>query len=224
MGKTIEELLMNNGHEIIIKADDDTFLNEKLAECDAAIEFTQPDAAVGNIMKCLHTNTPVVVGTTGWYNELDAVTQQVNELNGALFYATNFSIGVNLFFAINKQLAKLMHDYPEYEIHIEETHHTEKVDSPSGTAISLADQVLSNIERKGKWINKATTGEDLGIVSKRVQGVPGTHSVLYDSDIDSIEILHTAKSRMGFAHGAVRAAEWLQGKRGVFTMDDLLNS
>lgn len=224
MGKIIEEVLLEKGHEIVIKADNDSFLNEQLAQADVAIEFTQPDAAVANIMRCLHANVPVVVGTTGWYEEMEKIVDTVDELNGTVFYTTNFSLGVNIFFAVNRYLAKLMHDHPNYEIHLEETHHTEKVDSPSGTAITIAEQILDKIERKGKWVNETTTGSDLGIKSMRVQGVPGTHSVRYESDIDEIEIIHTAKSRMGFAHGAVLAAEWVQGRKGLFTMTDLMKA
>lgn len=223
MGRTIERVLYDTNHEIILKVDDDSYTDEELANADVAIEFTQPQSAIQNILRCVHNKVPVVVGTTGWHEKLDDVKKACDEKGGAVFYASNFSIGMNMFFALNQFLAKIMHEHPEYEINLEETHHTEKVDAPSGTAITLAEGILAHIGRKGHWINESATGESLGIVSKRVQGVPGTHHVIYESDIDTIEITHTAKNREGFAKGAVTAAEWIIGKQGVFTMNDLLN-
>jgi len=226
MGKEIEKIALERGHEIIVTFNDPSDWNEKLdelANADVAIEFSMPHSVVSNIFKCFDANVPVVVGTTGWFEQLDHVKDVCKEHNQSLLYASNFSIGVNLFFELNKTLAKLMNEHESYAVSLEETHHTAKVDSPSGTAIKLANDVIDNLERKDVWINeKSDKDYELEIESLRVENVPGTHVVKYDSEIDSIEITHTAKSRVGFAKGAVLAAEWLPTKKGVFTMSDLL--
>ncbi|MCB9186121.1 MAG: 4-hydroxy-tetrahydrodipicolinate reductase [Flavobacteriales bacterium] len=226
MGKEIEKIALERGHEIVVKFNDpnDWVGKEKeLAEADVAIEFSMPHSVVSNIFKCFDANVPVVVGTTGWFGQLEHVKDVCHEHNRSILYASNFSIGVNLFFEVNKVLAKLMNDHEEYSVTVEETHHTAKLDSPSGTAIKLANDIIDNLDRKNLWVNEKTDKDyELEIVSHRVENVPGTHVVKYESDIDDIEIVHTAKSRVGFAKGAVVAAEWLTDKKGVYTMSDLL--
>lgn len=236
MGQTIEKLAHKKGHQIILRVDNKSDLTSKadtLQSADVAIEFTQPDQAKGNIKFCLELGVPVVSGTTGWLKDFDAVTEYCKSKNGAFFYATNFSIGVNLFFAINEKLAALMESQPQYdEVLIQESHHLEKIDSPSGTAITLAEQMIQNISRLNRWVNyradeNVNLGEDdegeLPIFSTREGEVPGTHIVKYFSDVDEIEIIHKALNRNGFAQGALAAAEWLVGKKGVYGMKDLLN-
>jgi 4-hydroxy-tetrahydrodipicolinate reductase len=226
MGKTIEQIALNRGHEISFKIDvnnqtDLTKINQQ--NTAVAIEFTQPESAYLNVKYCVENQVPVVCGTTGWLEKKTEIEQLCLEKQSAFFYASNYSIGVNLFFYLNQHLAKLMNAYPEYEVLMEEIHHTEKKDAPSGTAITLAEGILKNVFRKQKWVNElAQHTEQLGIVSKREPNVPGTHTIVYQSPIDEIEIKHTAHSREGFATGAVMAAEWLQGKKGVFGMDDML--
>ncbi len=224
MGKAIEKIALERGHQIVLKTNSSTlFSAEDLKETDVAIEFSTPDNALHNISTCFNANTPVVIGTTGWYNDFEAICDRCNQENQTMLYATNFSVGVNLFFELNKRLAKLMNDYPQYTVNIEEIHHTQKLDAPSGTAISLAEQIIAANDRKNSWKNDATIAEnELQITSKREQDVPGTHSVQYDSEIDTIEIKHTAKNREGFALGAVLAAEFIAQKKGVFTMQDVL--
>lgn len=226
MGKEIEKIALERGHEIILKfndPDDWVGKDDLLRQADVAIEFSMPHSVVSNIFKCFDANVPVVVGTTGWFGQLDHVKAVCHEHHRSLFYASNFSVGVNLFFEINRVLANLMNDHEEYEVKMEETHHEGKVDAPSGTAIKLANDIVDHIARKDIWVNHSTDKDyELEIVSHRIDQVPGTHVVSYDSDIDQIEIKHTAKSRVGFAKGAVIAAEWLVGKKGVFTMGDLI--
>jgi 4-hydroxy-tetrahydrodipicolinate reductase len=226
MGKTIEKLVLSKGHEIGLVIDFDNQMDlstQNLQKVDVAIEFSSPESAYDNILKCLQSGTPVISGTTGWLDKMEAVKKYCKELNGAFFYASNYSIGVNIFFEINRQLAKMMNDFPEYNISMEEIHHTQKLDAPSGTAITLANGILSNIVRKTSWINQPTTEKHhLPIISKRIDEVPGTHSIFYESPIDSIEIKHTAHSRAGFAGGAILAAEWIVGRKGCFGMKDLL--
>lgn len=226
MGKEIEAIANQRGHEVVVKFDrEEDWLQDKaqLANVDVAIEFTAPNSVVKNIFKCFDANVPVVVGTTGWMGQLDHVKEICQEHDKTLFYASNFSIGVNLFFRMNEMLAKMMTDHEEYEVSIEETHHTEKVDAPSGTAIRLAEGIANNMERKDLWV-KGNSAKDyeIGIESHRVSDTPGTHVVQYSSEIDDIEIKHVAKSRKGFAKGAVLAAEWVNGRKGLHTMDDLL--
>ena len=233
MGKAIEQVLLKKNeqagktiHQIthkITSANIRQLTPENLSQADVAIEFSAPAFAVENISKCFDAHVPVVVGTTGWLDDLDKVTVICKQGNHSLFWAPNFSIGVNLFFEVNKHLAKLMDVHPQYDVTLEEIHHTSKLDAPSGTAIHLANQVLKNLSRKSEWVNQATQNDaELSIISKREPNVPGTHTVSYQSPIDSIEIKHTAHSREGFAEGAVLAAEWLIGKQGVFTMKDML--
>ena len=224
MGKEIEAIALLKGHSIVLKADSKTNLNSAaLKSADVAIEFTSPQAAVNNIEICLEAGIPVVVGSTGWYKELDKVKASCKEKNGAMLYATNFSVGVNLFFAANAFLAQKMNAYSDYDVDIHEIHHTQKLDAPSGTAITTAETVLKNLKRKNKWVHgEVKQPTDLLITHERVNNVPGTHVVKYSSEIDQIEISHIAHNRQGFASGAVLAAEWLKGKKGVFTMKDVL--
>jgi 4-hydroxy-tetrahydrodipicolinate reductase len=226
MGKAIEEIALKKGHEIVLKVNIDNVEDltaKKLQRADVAIEFTGPESAVENIKRCINSNVPIVSGSTGWLSQWEEIKETVAEKNGALIYASNYSIGVNIFFELNKYLSKLMKDYDEYDVKLEEIHHTQKKDAPSGTAISLAEQILENITSKKNWVNHlTTTPEELEIISKRMDPAPGTHIVTYHSPIDDIEIIHTAHNRMGFAGGAVKAAEFLVGKKGIFTMKDVL--
>ena len=236
MGKIIEKIAIDRKHEIVLKIDHDNLHEltaENLKKADVAIEFTMPGSVLGNIAKCFEAGTPVVVGTTGWYDELENIKQQCEENNNTLLYATNFSVGVNIFFKINKILAKLMNNYPYYDVQVEEIHHTQKLDSPSGTAITIAEGIIENIDAKKGWLNVLTTDDnntedninqnELLIESLRIDSVPGTHTVIYDSEVDSIEFKHTAHNRNGFALGAVLAAEWLQDKKGFHSVQDMFN-
>jgi 4-hydroxy-tetrahydrodipicolinate reductase len=226
MGKAIEEIALQRGHEIIYRIDvesEDLLEKKSLKETDVAIEFTTPSTAFHNIMKCFDAGLPLVCGTTGWYGKIDEVKQRCFKEKQSFLYASNFSIGVNIFFELNKKLAELMAKQSQYEISLEEIHHTQKKDAPSGTAITLAEEILKEIPRKKKWVNEGSTNpEDLGIISRRIDPAPGTHIIRYTSDVDDIEIRHTAHSRKGFALGAITAAEWLAGKKGFFTMKDVL--
>lgn len=227
MGKAIEQLAIERGYEIILKVDFDnakTWTNEQLKQADVAIEFTNPESAISNLTRCFECGVPVISGTTGWLEKMEEVKNACKELDGGFFYASNFSIGVNLFFKLNKILAKMMEAYDSYDISLEEIHHTQKLDAPSGTAITLAEGLLEHISRKSKWVKESTNQEnELPIFSKRIEHVPGTHSINYNSEIDSIEIKHTAHSRLGFAKGALMAAEWMKNRKGVYGMEDLLN-
>lgn len=226
MGKMIEDIALSRGHEISLKIDLDNAheLNSmNLENIDVAIEFSSPEAGKQNIISCLKAGTPVVSGTTGWLADWEEVTQLVEEYKGALFYASNYSIGVNILFAINSKLASIMEAYPQYDVSMEEIHHIHKADAPSGTAISLADQITGNIKRKSGWTLDMPTSDEVGIEAKREGEVPGFHSVTYDSNMDTISISHNAKSRVGFATGAVLAAEFINGKSGVFSMNEMLN-
>lgn len=226
MGKTIERLAVERGHEIVLKI---THLNleemtiENLQQADVAIEFTRPESAAENLKMCLKAGVPVVCGTTAWLDRLDEVKNTCEKEQGAFFYASNFSIGVNIFFALNRYLANMMKGYDNYNPTMEEIHHTQKLDAPSGTGITLAEDLMKIVTRKQKWVNQETNQpEELQLTSKRIDKVPGTHSIEYSSAIDSIEIKHTAHSREGFALGALNAAEWIIGKKGVFGMSDML--
>ena len=226
MGKAIEALLPSRNHTCVAKLNaEDLTSATSLNNGDVAIEFTQPEAAFNNIKLCLENNIPVVIGTTGWYDKFDELKKICIENNGRMFHATNFSVGVNLFFELNKKLAKLMSNQLEYAVEIEEIHHTQKLDSPSGTAITIAEGVLENVNDKKQWVNEDSANpDDLSIISVREPEVPGTHLVTYTSEIDEIEIKHTAFSRQGFALGAIIAAEFLaDAKPGIYTMQDLLN-
>jgi 4-hydroxy-tetrahydrodipicolinate reductase len=226
MGKTIEEIAMAKGHEVVLKIDltNTSDLNkENIAKAEVAIEFTGPHSAFDNVMKCLELGVPVVCGSTGWLDQWHAAKQYCEQQNGTLVYASNYSIGVNLFFELNTRLAKLMSNYPSYQVSMEEIHHTQKKDAPSGTAITLAEQILQNIPTKKRWVNHAShTTEEIGIISERIDPAPGTHKVKYTSVVDDIEIIHTAHNRVGFAGGAVLAAEFASGKKGVFGMKEVL--
>ncbi len=226
MGKAIEEIALSKGHEIVLKigaSNTSDFTKENIQKADVAIEFTGPDTAFENISKCIQWAVPVVCGSTGWLDHFEKAKKLCEEEKGCLLYASNFSIGVNLFFEINKQVAALMEPYENYDVSMTETHHTEKKDAPSGTAISLAEQILAQIGRKKKWINEASReASDLIIRSERIDPAPGTHTISYDSAIDSIEITHTAHTRKGFASGALLAAEFANQKIGIFTMKDVL--
>lgn len=228
MGKAIEEIAIQRNHTATLKIDInniDTFTPENLKQCDVAIEFTSPHSAVENISKCLDAGIPVISGSTGWLEQWPLIKNKCETLNGALLYASNFSIGVNIFFELNKKLAQLMSNQPDYAVSMEEIHHTQKKDAPSGTAITLAEQILENITTKKKWINDVVKyPNELSIISKRIDPAPGTHSVKYSSAIDDIEIIHTAHSRTGFATGAVLAAEFIANKKGIYTMQDVLFS
>ena len=228
MGQEIERLALSKKHDVVLVIDsieDWEKDSQRLGEADVAIEFSQPDTVVDNIYHCFDANVPVVVGTTGWFEEAGQVKKDCLDRNQGIFFSTNFSIGVNLFFDLNRHLAVLMSKWKDYEISIEETHHIHKQDAPSGTAIVLANDIIRNSERKEKWVRELSENpEELGIQSFRTENVPGTHKVKYDSDVDSIEIIHTAKSRRGFAIGALMAAEWVLGKKGFFEMKDLLSS
>lgn len=226
MGKAIEAVAIQKGHQVVFKIDvaNASEFTQTLADkADVAIEFTGPHSAVQNILQCIEFGLPVVSGSTGWLEEWTNVEAACKAKNSTLVYSSNYSIGVNLFFEINKQLAKLMDPYPDYDVSMTEIHHTEKKDAPSGTAISLAEQILENLGRKHKWTNGALSNPDeISIRSERIDPAPGTHTVCYRSAIDTIEITHTAHTRQGFAAGAVMAAEFAANKKGIFTMKDVL--
>lgn len=227
MGKAIEEIALERGHVIVLRI---TRLNreemnlENLSKADAAIEFTNPHSALENIRQCIEYGVPVISGSTGWTERLEEVKSFCHERRGTFIYASNFSVGVNIFFEINKKLASLMSSHPGYDVQLEEIHHTQKKDAPSGTAITLAEQVIKEIREKKKWvIEKTGDPSDLLITCKRIDPAPGTHTVTYSSSIDDISITHTAHNRKGFAMGAVLAAEFTKGKSGFFTMKDVLH-
>jgi 4-hydroxy-tetrahydrodipicolinate reductase len=221
MGQTIERIAIERGHEIVLKKDEfNTF--EGLSNADVAIDFSVPMVAVENISSCFYANVPVVSGTTGWLNRYDEMVALCQEKNGAFISSSNFSLGVNLFFELNEYLAKMMSKFDSYKVEIEEIHHTQKLDAPSGTAISLAKGVIENSDYSS-WTLENPELKQIHIEAIRTENVPGTHTVTYNSTVDSIEIKHTAHNRDGFALGAVIAAEWIVGKHGVFTMKDVLN-
>jgi 4-hydroxy-tetrahydrodipicolinate reductase len=226
MGKTLEQTALKRGHEVILRLDVNNPEDfARLHEADVAIEFTRPESAIGNIIQCFEQGVPVVCGTTGWLDKYNEVVARCSQANGTFFYASNYSIGVNIFFEINRRLASMMNGYDMYDVKMEEIHHTQKLDAPSGTAITLAQGIIENMERKTKWVNNPENNievNEINITAKRIDPAPGTHIITYDSPIDSIEITHTAHSREGFATGAVVAAEWLIGKKGVFSMKDML--
>ncbi|SEW34479.1 4-hydroxy-tetrahydrodipicolinate reductase [Chitinophaga arvensicola] len=227
MGQAIDAIATAKGHEVILRIDlNSKHLLEKehLGQADVAIEFTTPETAYHNVLKCFDANVPVVCGTTGWLDKLPEIKAICLEKKQAFLHATNFSIGVNIFFEVNKKLAELMAGQPQYGVSMEEIHHTHKKDAPSGTALTLAEQLMASVTRKTSWVNEESNQpEILPIISKRIDPAPGTHTINYTSPIDDITITHTAHSREGFAAGAVVAAEWIKGKTGVFTMRDVLN-
>jgi 4-hydroxy-tetrahydrodipicolinate reductase len=221
MGQVIERIALERGHEIILKKDEfNTY--DGLSSADVAIDFSVPTAAVSNISSCFYANVPVVSGTTGWLEHYDEMEALCNEKQGGFISSSNFSLGVNIFFELNEYLAKIMAQFDSYKVSMEEIHHTQKLDAPSGTAISLAKGVIEN-SAYANWTLESPKPEEIYIEAKRIGNVPGTHTVTYDSTVDSIELKHTAHNREGFALGAVIAAEWLAGKKGIYTMKDVLN-
>lgn len=223
MGKIIDEIATQRNHEIVARLNESP-TSENLNSADVVIEFSNPEVAFNNIKTCLENNIPVICGTTGWLDQKPEIEKIAAENNTAFLYGSNFSLGVNLFFALNEKLADLMKNFPEYNVQLEEIHHVHKKDAPSGTAISLAEGIIKNNQRFEGWKLDETKEKELGIFAIREDEVPGTHSVFYESSVDEIEIKHTAYSRNGFALGAVIAAEWIQGKTGNFSMKDVLFS
>ncbi len=222
MGQVIEKIALKRGHEIVLKKDEfNTF--EGLSKADVAIDFSVPSAAIDNISSCFHAGVPVISGTTGWLEKYDEMVALCHEKKGAFISSTNFSLGVNLFFELNDYLAKMMARFEDYSIEMEEIHHTQKLDAPSGTAISLAKGIIANSKYQN-WTLENPAANEIAITAKRIADVPGTHTVSYKSSIDRIDITHTAHNREGFALGAVVAAEWLVGKQGIFSMKDVLSN
>lgn len=221
MGKEIEKIALQRGHEIVIKSTGKETYN--ITDADVAIDFSIPSSAVENISNCINNSIPVVSGTTGWLENYNNIVELCNEKKGAFIYASNFSLGVNIFFELNKQLAKMMNSLQDYNLSIEEIHHTKKLDAPSGTAITLAEGIIESSNKTNWELDGKASEENIPIIAKRIPDVPGTHIINYESSIDSINIKHTAHNRQGFALGAVIAAEWLQNKTGFFSMKDVLN-
>jgi len=224
MGKEIEQIALKRGHEIVLKIRE----NEKydISKADIGIDFSVPNAALHNIISCFKNNVPVISGTTGWLDDFDKALTVCKENKGSFIYASNFSIGVNLFFELNKSLAKMMNPHKDYSLDVEEIHHTKKLDTPSGTAISIAEQIIKNSSKSDWELIEDSVNQDsnsVPISAKRILDTPGTHKVSYKSEIDSIEIKHIANNRKGFALGAIIAAEWLIKKNGIYTMKDVLN-
>lgn len=226
MGRAIEAIAIDRGHTIVLKINDENledFTKSNVIKADVAIEFSGPESAFSNIKNCIEMGVPVVSGSTGWIEKMEEIKTFCKEHNGSFLYASNFSVGVNIFFELNKRLATLMASHSEYDISIEEIHHTQKKDAPSGTAITLANHIQEQIQQKKKWVNhQSHDAAELPIISKREDPAPGTHRVQYSSSIDDIEIIHTAHNRKGFAWGAVLAAEFIKGKKGIFNMSDVL--
>lgn len=234
MGELIERLAIQRGHDIALIVDKnnrDQLTVEDLEEVDMVIDFSQPEGVLDNIRLCFDAEVPVVVGTTGWHDTLDEIRESCEAGNNTLLYGSNFSVGVNVLFHLNKILARAMAPYKSYEVQVEEIHHTEKLDAPSGTAITLAEGILENLPAKSSWINnligegeeKIPRSGELLIESHRIEEVPGTHTVIYSSEIDQIELKHTAHNRRGFAVGAILAAEWLEGKTGFFEISEMFD-
>ncbi|MBT8316321.1 MAG: 4-hydroxy-tetrahydrodipicolinate reductase [Lutibacter sp.] len=221
MGKTIEQIAIKKGHEIVLKVDEST-KNYDITLANIAIDFSIPSVAFENIANCLNNNVPVVSGTTGWLDKFDEAKELCNQNNGGFIYASNFSLGVNIFFELNEFLAKMMANLNQYQISMEEIHHTKKLDEPSGTAITLAQVIIKNTDKNNWALNVTNNESEIPIIAKRIPNIPGTHSVAYTSEVDTIEIKHTAHNRDGFALGALIAAEWLVDKKGIFTMKDVL--
>lgn len=227
MGRAIEEIALQRGHEIVVKIGIENLEDrtaENIKKADVVIEFTGPDSAFDNLKLCMDAGVPVVCGSTGWLDKYEETKKYCVEKNGALLYASNFSVGVNIFFALNKKLAELIKPHPSYEVELKEIHHTQKLDAPSGTAITLAEQILEQLPEKTRWVNEPSKDQsDLVIISERTDPAPGTHIINYHSEIDDITIMHTAHNRKGFATGAVLAAEFLNNNRkGIFNMKDVL--
>ena len=223
MGKAIERLAKEQGHDIAFTLKGDSISADMLQGADVCIEFTGPESAYNNLKTCIEAGIPVVSGTTGWLDKMEEIKELTLKNNSALFYASNFSLGVNIFFALNEHLARIMNQFDQYNVHMEEIHHTAKKDAPSGTAITLLEGIMDNIDRKNNWeMTHDLKDKTIPVTVKRIDPTPGTHSVLYSNPIDSIEITHTAKTRDGFALGSITAAVWLKDKTGVFGMNDLL--
>ncbi|SFZ93323.1 4-hydroxy-tetrahydrodipicolinate reductase [Flaviramulus basaltis] len=222
MGKTIEQIAIKRGHDIVLKIDKGDS-NYDITKADVAIDFSIPTVAFNNISNCINNDVPVISGTTGWLDNYDKAVALCKEKNGGFIYASNYSLGVNIFFELNKTLAKMMNTLKQYSVSMEEIHHTQKLDAPSGTAISLANDIISNNENFKDWKLDEKGESIIPIVAKRIEDVPGTHTINYESEVDTITIEHVAHNRQGFALGAVIAAEWIVGKNGVFTMNDVLN-
>ncbi|MFT6336939.1 MAG: 4-hydroxy-tetrahydrodipicolinate reductase [Saprospiraceae bacterium] len=227
MGKTIEKIALQRGHHIVMKIDNEnkgefTIENLKKEKVDLAIEFTNPESAFANITKCFEAGVKVICGSTAWLADWDKAIASLNEHKGTMIYASNFSVGVNIFFAVNKRLAELMDSQWDYDVSMKEIHHTSKVDAPSGTAITLSEGISEHLKRKSGWSKNIEATDKVHIKSVRVDSAPGTHKIKYSSSIDEIDIIHKAKSRDGFAQGAVMAAEFLHNKEGLFTMADVL--
>jgi len=227
MGKAIEEIAVNRGHEIVLKIDEynlSDFNKKNITTANVAIEFTGPHSAYDNVKKALEFDVPLVCGSTGWLEKLDEIEKLCTQRKGSFIYASNFSVGVNIFFEVNKRLAALMALQKDYEVQVTEIHHTQKKDAPSGTAITIAEQILDNLKRKKSWVNHISDNvSELEIISERIDPAPGIHKVKYSSAVDDIEIIHTAHSRQGFALGAVLAAEFIKDKKGIFSMKDVLS-
>lgn len=227
MGKEIEKIAIERGHSIVLTIDinnQQDFTIENLQKADVVIEFTTPATAYNNYLQCFKAGVPVVSGSTGWTDKYDEIASLCKQTGNAFFYSSNYSLGVNIFFELNRKLATIMNKFPQYDLCVEEVHHNQKLDAPSGTAITIANDILANVERKKTWrLNEFKSTNELQVVSKRLGTVPGTHIVEYDSADDTLEIKHSAKSRRGLAFGAVLAAEFIQGKEGVFGMKDLLD-
>ncbi len=226
MGKEIEKMALERGHSIssiIDQNNTNDFSSSDFLNSDVAIEFSKPESAVSNYKYCFKNNIPVVSGTTGWLKQFDKVKNICNEKNQTFFYASNFSLGVNIFFEINKKLAHLMKPIEGYKVSINEIHHTQKLDTPSGTAISLAEQIIENLSHQTSWALNSSNNSEINITAQRIANTPGTHTIKYESEIDEITLEHKARSRKGFALGAVLAAEFIENKKGIFNMQDLLN-
>jgi 4-hydroxy-tetrahydrodipicolinate reductase len=236
MGKIIEKIAISRKHEIVLTIGTDNLQDlttENLQKADVVIEFSKPGVVLTNIEHCFTAGVPVVVGTTGWYDQLSQIKQQCEQSGNTLLYGSNFSVGVNVFFHVNRILAKMMNNYPYYDVQVEEIHHMQKLDAPSGTAITIAEGIIENLDSKSEWINVLTTddknddeqaaGNQLLIESMRIDSVPGTHTVIYDSEVDTIEFKHTAHNRNGFALGAVLAAEWVHNKKGFYSVDAMFD-
>ena len=234
MGRIIEQIAIDRGHKVVLTIDALNLeeLNlDNLKKADVAIDFSSPDSALSNINACFDAGVPVIVGTTGWYDHLQSVKDTCENGNNSLLYASNFSVGVNVLFFVNKVLAKIMNRYPQYEVQVEEIHHTQKLDAPSGTAMTIAEGIIDGLERKSEWVNELAGQTDEQIVkpgqllieSHRIGAVPGTHTIIYSSEVDDIELKHTAHNRAGFALGAVLAAEWLTDKTGFYSVQDMFD-
>jgi len=222
MGKTIEQIAKKRGHQIVLKVDKDDY-DYDITKADVAIDFSIPNVAFSNISNCINNQIPVISGTTGWLEDYNKAVALCKEKQGAFIYASNFSLGVNIFFELNKTLARMMTNLKQYKVSLEEIHHTQKLDAPSGTAISLANDIIAEHSNYKQWKLEESNKNTINITAKRIDDVPGTHTITYESEVDAITIKHVAHNRQGFALGAVIAAEWIVGKTGVFTMNDVLN-